>query len=198
MASKQPFNQECQQAAVSREPSDGGLANFVQPWASLSGTLRQASHHYCTQIINGGASFWRTLKCYLRRIRASGPDRLKSEPVVRARERRAEGDHSPVVGRGCINLTMLSLIALAWQKQLARSWQAASQPVSQVGHVVPTTASLIGTAVPARRSNFFLLRTENGRARTNSQKQNFISYGIHVHHWKLSFNGCFWETSPNV
>jgi hypothetical protein len=148
----------------------GDWPNFVRPQASLLGTPRQDIYQHCTPIIDGEASFSRTLKRYLRRSQASGPDRLKSKPVVQARERQANRDCSQVVGRGRINSAMLSLIALAWQKQLARSWQAASQPASQVGQVNHTTAFLVGTAFLARRSSFFLLQTENGHAKNNSQK----------------------------
>jgi hypothetical protein len=148
----------------------GDWPNFVWPQASLRGTPRQDKPHHCMPIIDSKASFSRTLKRYSRRSWASGPDCLMSKPVVQARGRRANRDCSWVVGRGRINSTMLSLVALAWQKQLARSWQAASQPASQVGHVVHKTAFLVGTALLERRSNFFLLQTENGRARNNSQK----------------------------
>jgi hypothetical protein len=137
---------------------------------AFPGPKDEPAYHRCMPIINGGISFWRTLKCYSQRSQASGPDHPKSEPVVQARERQANGDHSLVIGRGCIGWTMLSLIALAWQKQLAQLWQAVSQPASQVGHVVPKTAFLIGTAILVRRSDFFLLQTGNGRTRNNSQK----------------------------
>jgi hypothetical protein len=46
-------------------------------------------------------------------------------------KRQADGEPSLVVGRGHISWTMLSLMALTRQKQLAKSRQAASQPASQ-------------------------------------------------------------------
>ncbi len=90
--------------------------------------------------------------------------------MVQARERQADGDRSLVVGRGRIDWTMLSLIALAWQK-LAWSWQAASQPASHVGHVVPTTAFLVGTAVPARHSDFFCCEQKMGVQETTCKNK---------------------------
>jgi hypothetical protein len=68
---------------------------------------------------------------------------------------------------------MLSLMALAWQKQLAQSWQAASQPASQVRHVVPKTAFLVGKAIPARRSPFFLCKWKMG-ARETTHKNKIL------------------------
>ena len=73
----------------------------------------------------------RTLKCYLQWSWACDLENSKSKPVVRARERKADGEPSLVVGRGHISWTMLSLITLARQKQLAESGQAASQAASQ-------------------------------------------------------------------
>jgi hypothetical protein len=99
--------------------------------ASLRRTPKDVPVYCCTPIIDGKKSFWRTLKCYSRQSRASGPDRSKSEPVVQARERQADGDPSLVIGRGRVSSTMLSLMALARQKQLPRLWQAASQPASR-------------------------------------------------------------------
>ncbi len=137
---------------------------------AFPGPEDEPAYHRCMRIIEGGISFWRTLKCYSRQSWASGPDCPKSKPVVRACEHRANGDRSLVVSRCRIGWMMLSLIALAWQKQLAWSWQAASQPASQVRHVVPKTAFLVGSAVLARRFNFFSLQMGNGRARNNSRK----------------------------
>ncbi len=75
--------------------------------------------------------FLRTLKCYLRRSWARDPENSKSKPVVQGREHQADEEPSLVVGRGHISWTMLSLMALTRQKQLAKSWQASSQPASQ-------------------------------------------------------------------
>ncbi len=154
---------------------------LIRDWPILCGRKQafpgpkdKPAYHCCTLIIDSGISFWRTLKCYLWRSRASGPDRPKSKPVVRAHERRANGDHSLVIGRCRIGWTMLSMIALAWQKQLAWLWQAASQPESQVRHVVPKTAFLVGTAILARRSDFFSIA--NGKwAREKQLTKIFFS-----------------------
>ncbi len=75
--------------------------------------------------------FSRTPKCHLQRSWARDPEDSKSKPMVRARERRADREPSLVVGRGHISWTMLSLMALTRQKQLAKSRQAASRPASQ-------------------------------------------------------------------
>jgi hypothetical protein len=130
------------------------------------GPPRQDKLHRRTPIFDGKAAFLRTPKRHFWRSQASGPDCHKSKPVVCARKRRANRDHSPVDGRGHVNLVMLSLIALAWWKQLAQSWQAASQPASQVGHIVHTTAFLVGTAFLARHSNFFHCEQKMGAQET--------------------------------
>ncbi len=86
----------------------GDWPNFVRQQASLLGTPKQESINCCTPIINGKASFSRTLKRHLWRGQAYSLDRLKSEPMVRVRERQANWDHSWSVGRGRIDSAMLS------------------------------------------------------------------------------------------
>ncbi len=76
-------------------------------------------------------NLFETRKCYSRRSWASDPEDSKNKPMVQARECRADGEPSLVVGRGRISWTMLSLMALTRQKQLAKSWQAASRSASQ-------------------------------------------------------------------
>ncbi len=114
-----------------QEPSDGRLANFVQLQASLPRTTKDKTAYHCTPIIDGKKIFSRILKCYSWRSWACDPEDSKSKPVVRARERQADGEPSLVVNRGHISWTMLRLMALKRQKQLAKSRQAASQPASQ-------------------------------------------------------------------
>ncbi len=114
-----------------QEPSDGRLANFVQPRASLPRTTKDEIAYCCTPIIDGKTTFLRTLKCYLRQSWSHDPEDSKSKPMVQARERRADGEPSLVVSRGHVSWSILSLIALTRQKQLAKSRQAASQPASQ-------------------------------------------------------------------
>ncbi len=75
--------------------------------------------------------FLRTPKCHSQRSWARDPEDSKSKPIMQARKRQADGEPSLVIGRGHISWTMLSLIALTRQKQLAKSRQAASQPASQ-------------------------------------------------------------------
>ncbi len=107
------------------------LANFVRPRASLPRTTKDKPAYCCTPIINGKKIFLRTLKCYSQRSWARDPEDSKNNPMVQAHERRANREPSLVVGRGQVSWTMLSLIALTRQKQLAKSRQAASQPASQ-------------------------------------------------------------------
>jgi hypothetical protein len=114
-----------------QEPSDGRLANIVRPRASLPRTTKDKTAYCCTSIIGGKKIFLRTLKCYSWRSWARDPEDSKSKPMVRAHERRANGEPSLVISRGHVSWTMLSLIALTRQKQLAKSRQAASQPASQ-------------------------------------------------------------------
>jgi hypothetical protein len=114
-----------------QEPSDGRLANFVRPRASLPRTTKDETAYCCMPIIHGKKIFLGTLKCYSQRSWACDPEDSKSKPVVQAHECQADGKPSLVVGRGHISWTMLSLMALTRQKQLAKSRQAASQPASQ-------------------------------------------------------------------
>jgi hypothetical protein len=114
-----------------QEPSDGRLANFVRLRASLPRTTKDETVYCCMPIIDGKKIFSRTLKCYSRRSWARDPEDSKGKPVVRAREHRADGEPSLVVGRDHISWRMLSLMTLTRGKQLAKSRQAASQPASQ-------------------------------------------------------------------
>ncbi len=114
-----------------REPSGRRLADFVWLQASHPRTTKDKPAYHCTQIIDGKKIFFMTLKCYSRRSWARDSEDSKRKPMVRARERQADGEPSLVVGIGHVSWTMLSLIALTRQKQLAKSRQAASQPASQ-------------------------------------------------------------------
>jgi hypothetical protein len=115
----------------SQEPSDGRLADFVRPRASLPRTTKDKTAYCCMPIIDGKKIFLRTLKCYLQWSWACDPEEANSKPVVQARKRRANGEPSLVVGRGDVSWTMLSLMALTRQKQLTKLRQEASQPASQ-------------------------------------------------------------------
>jgi hypothetical protein len=126
--------QECLQAEdfFCQETSCRRLANFVRPQASLPRTTKDKAAYCCPPIINCKNIFLRTPKCHSQQSRACDPEDSKSKSMVQAcSKRRADGEPSLVVGRGHVSWTMLSLIALARQKQLAKSEQAASQPVSQ-------------------------------------------------------------------
>ncbi len=90
-----------------RGPSGRRLASFVRPWASLPRTTKDKTAYCCTPIINGKIIFSRTLMCYLQRSWACDPEDSKSKPMVWARERRADGEPSPVLGRGHISWMML-------------------------------------------------------------------------------------------
>jgi hypothetical protein len=114
-----------------QEPSGRRLADFVRPRASLPRTTKDKPVHRCTPIINGKKIFSRNSKCHSRRSWARDPADSKSKPTVRAGKRRADGEPSLVVRKGHASWTILSLIALTRQKQLAKPRQTASQPVSQ-------------------------------------------------------------------
>ncbi len=75
--------------------------------------------------------FSRTPKCYLRRSWARNHEDSKIDPMVQAHERQANRETSLVIGIGHISWSMVGLLALTRQKQLAKSRQAASQPASQ-------------------------------------------------------------------
>ncbi len=124
--------QECQQAEdFCQEPSCRRLANFVRQQASLPRTTKDKPVYRCTPIINGKKIFWRTLNCHSRRCWAREPEDSKSKPMVQAHDRQANGEPNLVVGKGHVSWTVLSMIALTRQKQLAESGQSASQPASQ-------------------------------------------------------------------
>ncbi len=99
-------------------------------WA-LQGPPRTSQRIAARQSSTAKKIFLRTLKCHSQQSWAHDPEDSKSKPMVRARERQADREPNLVVGRGHVSWTMLSLIALARQKQLAESGQAASQPASQ-------------------------------------------------------------------
>jgi hypothetical protein len=102
-----------------QESSGRRLVSFVRPQASLPRTTKKKPAHCCTPIIDGKKFFLRTLKCYLQQSWARDPEDFKSKPMVQARKRQANGEPSLVVGRSRVSWTMLSLIALTRQKQLA-------------------------------------------------------------------------------
>jgi hypothetical protein len=174
------------------EPSDGSLANFVRPQASLPRTIKNKPAYRCMPIINGKKIFLSTPKCYLQRSWASDPEDSKNKPMVQARERRADGKPSLVVGRGPTSWTMLSLMALTRQKQLAKLWQAASQPASQCyACLLQDCFSCWNIHSAETFSDFFWEQAGNGPTRNNSRKSNFILSDIYVRHWKHAFNECF-------
>jgi hypothetical protein len=101
------------------DPSCRWLANFVQPQASLPRTTKDKPAYLCTPIIDGKKIFLRTPKCYSQGSGARYPEDSKSKPMVQARDHQSNGEPTLVVGRGHVSWTMLSLIALTRQKQLA-------------------------------------------------------------------------------
>ncbi len=98
---------------------------------AFQGPPRTSQRIAARQSLTAKKIFLRTLKCHLQRSWARDPEDSKSKPMVRARERQADGEPSLVVGRGHVSWTMLSLVAPTRQNQLAKSRQTASQPVSQ-------------------------------------------------------------------
>ena len=102
-----------------QKPSGRRLASFVRPRASLPRTTKNKPAHCCMPIINGKKIFLRTPKCYLQRSWSRDPEDSKSNPMVRAHEHRANREPSLVVGWGHVSWSMLGLIALTRQKQLA-------------------------------------------------------------------------------
>jgi hypothetical protein len=123
--------QECRQAAKFTRPFWWEIGQFC------AAASKPSKDHQGQDSVLLHANHWRqnfflrTLKCYLRWSWACDPEDSKSKPMVWAREHRADGEPSLVVGRGHVSWTMLSLIPLTRQKQLAKSRQAASQPASQ-------------------------------------------------------------------
>ncbi len=98
---------------------------------AVQGPTRTSQRIAARQSSTAKKIFSRTLKCYLRWSWDRDPEDSKSKAMVQARECQANGEPSLVVGRGRIIWTMLSLMALTRQKQLAKLRQAASQPASQ-------------------------------------------------------------------
>ena len=114
-----------------QEHSGRRLANFVWPQASLPRITKDKPVYCCMPIIDGRKFSSRTPKCYLRQSLTRDPEDSKNDPMVQARECQADREPSLVIGRGHISWSMLGLIALTRQKQLAKSRQTVSQPVSQ-------------------------------------------------------------------
>jgi hypothetical protein len=92
------------------------LANFVQPQANLPSTAKDKP---ALPIIDGKKIILRTPKCYMWRSWACDPEDSKNNPMVQARKRLADKEPSLVIGRGHVSWSMLGLIALTRQKQLA-------------------------------------------------------------------------------
>jgi hypothetical protein len=132
VGSRTQILQECQQAEeFLQEPSSRRLANFVRPQASLPRTTTDKPAYCCMPIIDGKKFFSRTPKCYLRRSWAHDPEDSKNNPLVHACERQADRETSLIVGVGNVSWSMVGLLALTRQKQLAKSRQAVSQPAFQ-------------------------------------------------------------------
>jgi hypothetical protein len=113
------------------EPSVRRLTNTVRLQASLLRTTKDKPAYCCTPIIEGKKIFSRTPKCYLRQSWAHDPENSKIDPLVRARERRANREASLIVSIGHVSWSMKGLLALTKQKQLAKLRQGVSQPASQ-------------------------------------------------------------------
>ncbi len=114
--------------------------------------------------------FLRTLKCHLQRSWSHDPEDSKSKPMVQACKRQADGEPSLVVGRGHVSWTMLSLIALTRQKQLAKSRQAESQPASQLQACLFQDYLSRRNSRSTKASQKFSLPMRNGTARNKSHK----------------------------
>ncbi len=153
-----------------QEPSCRRLADFVRPRASLPRTTKEKPAYCCTPIIDGKKIFLRTLKCHLQRSWSCDPEDSKSKPMVRARKPQADRDPSLVVGRGHVSWTILSLIALTRQKQLAKGKQQANQ-CPNTWYVFSKTASLVGTAVPLRHLKKFRCQREMGPRETTHENK---------------------------
>jgi hypothetical protein len=126
------FLQECRQAEeFLQEPSGRRLANFVWLQASLPRTTKDKPAYCYTPITNSKKIFSRTPKCYLRQSWAHDPEDPKNDPLVHACKHRANWKPSLIVSVGHLSWSMVGLLALTRQKQLAKSRHRVSQPASQ-------------------------------------------------------------------
>ncbi len=92
-----------------------------------------------------------------------GPITPKTPRSTRGCKRQASREPSLVIGKGHVSWSMVSLLALTRQKQLAKS-------SPQARHVFSKTAFLKGTSVTSvlpRPSQKVLLRARNGPQETN-------------------------------
>jgi hypothetical protein len=101
------------------EPSGRRLANFVRSRASLPRTTKNKPAYHCTWIIDSGKFFSRTPKCYLQWSWAHDPEYSKIDLLVGAHERQANRELSLVVSICHVSWSMMGLLALTRQKQLA-------------------------------------------------------------------------------
>ena len=76
------------------KPSDGRLADFVWPRASLPRTTKDETTYCCTPIIDGKKIFSRTLKCYLRQSWALDPELQEQAHGASARAQSQWGTQS--------------------------------------------------------------------------------------------------------
>ncbi len=98
---------------------------------AIQGPPRTSQHIAAHQSSTSKIFFSRTPKSYLQRSWVHNPEDSKNNPLVRACKCRANREPSLIAGVGHISWLMMSLLALTRQKQLAKSRQAVSKPVSQ-------------------------------------------------------------------
>ncbi len=108
------------------ESSGRRLANVVRPQASFPRTTKDKPVYRCRPIINSKKILSRTPNSYLLWSWAHDPEDSKNDPLVCARNHRADTDPSLIVSIGHISWLMVGLLALTTQKQLAKSRQAVS------------------------------------------------------------------------
>ncbi len=174
-----------------QEPSGRILANFVRLQASLPRTSKDKPAYCCMPIIGNKKIFSRIPKCYLWQSWASDPEDSKNDPMVRAHEHQGNRETSLVVSVGHISWSMVDLLALTRQKQLAKLRQATSQPASQCQVCLFQDCLFCRNSHSAETFSVFFVTSKNETARNNLQKWNFVLSDVYIHLSKHVLNGCF-------
>ncbi len=100
-------------------PSGRRLANFVRPESSLPRTTKDKPACCCMLNIDGNFFFSRTQKCYLWHSWAQDPKDSKINPLVQGHKHQANREPSLIVSVCHVSWSIMGLLALTRQKQLA-------------------------------------------------------------------------------
>ena len=160
---------------IFQEPSDGRLANFVRPRASLPRTTKDETAYCCTPIIDVRKILFEDPEVLLAEEVGSWPWRLQEQAHgVSARAPSRWGAQS-----GCQQrpLQLDNVKHDSSNKaEAAHQVKASSKPTSvpMLGMSLPRQPSLVGTAIPPRRLKTFRCQQEMGPRKTTRKNKTWF------------------------